>query len=148
MQNRLFFPQEALDKWLVDGKVELAGTDLTILSEGRTYKLAEAVRVTREVTGEGDPNDLVGHVKSRPFLEQLGAELFETSMLIGDNAYDVVPGWVGRPSTTFRDYIASEERKRALAAAERLAGFVDDDDDEPKTDEDLLVRTFLEDLRP
>jgi hypothetical protein len=148
MQNRLFFPQAALDKWLVDGTIEIAGTELTILKEARTYKIVEAVRITREVTGERDPNDLVGRVKSCAFLEERGAELFENSMILGENAYDVVTGWVGMPTTTFGDFIVSEARKRILF--DRRCGSPDSTgpNDEPKSDEDLLVRTLLEDLRP
>jgi hypothetical protein len=36
-------------------------------------------------------------VKSVAYLTELGAELLETSMVIGDNAYDVIPGWMGAP---------------------------------------------------
>jgi len=137
MQNRVFFPQEALDQWTVDGKVDLRGGELTILAEKRMYRLLEAVHVVREVTGARDPHDLIGKVKAKPYLLELGAELFETSMLIGDNAYDVVPGWLGRPASTFRDHVASDERRRANK--ESLADF----DDEPKTDEDVLQRCLL-----
>src|ERR1019366_9937982 len=44
MENRVFFPQAALDEWIVDGTVELNTGVLTILSEGRRYQLLEAVR--------------------------------------------------------------------------------------------------------
>ncbi len=44
MQNRVFFPQAALDQWLADGTVDLRGTELTILAEARRYRIVEAVR--------------------------------------------------------------------------------------------------------
>jgi hypothetical protein len=125
MQNRVFFPQAALDQWIVDGAVELQNGELTILGEGRRYRLAEAVRIVRELTGAEDPNELVGRVKARGYLEQLGAEIMEGSMLVADIAYDVEPGWVGMPVGTFAEHLGS-------AAS----------NGESKTDEDLLA-TFL-----
>jgi len=79
-----------------DGSAELRDGQLT-LSAGRKFRVAEALRVLREVSGLGDELDLVGRVKTREQLAEIGAEIVETSMLIGDAAYDVEPGWVGVP---------------------------------------------------
>jgi hypothetical protein len=133
MQNRVFFPQSALDQWMVDGTVELQGNELTILAEGRRYRLTEAARILQEVTGTPDPHELVGKVKSRAYLEELGAELVESSMILGDNAYDVVPGWTGTPVGTFDEHVLSAARAKARAGRAEAFG-------DPKTDEDLLAR--------
>jgi hypothetical protein len=135
MQNRIFFPQAALDDWILEGSVELAGNQLTILGEGRRYRIAEAVRVLREVGGVPDVNDVVGRVKSKVFFEELGAEIFEGSMIIGENAYDVTTGWLGAPTTSFSDHVAT---RHSSAAGEFTA--------EPRTDEDLLARFLLKTL--
>jgi hypothetical protein len=137
MKNRVFFPQTALDQWIVDGTVELHDGELTILGEGRRYRMAEAARVLREVSGAGDPNDLIGRVKTREHLEQLGAEIVETSMLLGDTAYDVEQGWVGIPVGTFAEHVGSDARKKARG---------DKFGPEPKTDEDLLARFIANNL--
>lgn len=100
MDNRVFFPQLALDQWGIDGKVDLTQTELILLPEGRRYKIEESVRVVREVTGADDEHKLVGKVKPKAFLVGLGAEMLENSMILGDNAYDVVPGWAGAPVRT------------------------------------------------
>lgn len=55
------------------------------------------MRVVAEVTGANDEHKLVGKVKAKALLEELGAEILENSMILGDNAYDVVPGWAGAP---------------------------------------------------
>jgi len=133
MENRVFFPQSALDQWIVDGSVDLVEGELTILAAGRRYRLAEAVRIVRDVTGGGDPHELLGRVKARVYLEQLGAELVETSMLLGDAAYDVEPGWVGVPTAPFAEYLASDAHKRAKEARGGKTA-------DPKTDEELLTR--------
>jgi hypothetical protein len=134
MENRVFFPQAALDCWMVDGTVDLQQDELTILAEGRCYRLTEAVRVTREVSGVDDPHDLVGRVKPRAHLEQLGAEIMETSMLLGEAAYDVEPGWLGAPVGSFAEHLGSEARLKA--PGERAAAA-------PATEEDLLGRFLL-----
>lgn len=135
MQNRVFFPQQALDQWMADDAVDLVGTELTIKTELRRYHIAEAVRITQEVAGEPDANDLVGRVKSKVYLQALGAELLETSMLIGDNAYDVVPGWLGAPVGSFDEHLT------AVGASPNFSP------DEVRTDEDLLARFLLKSLK-
>jgi hypothetical protein len=129
MENRIFFPQAALDEWIVDGSIELQDGELTILAAGRRYRLAEAVHVVSDASGGGDA-ELLGRIKARVYLEQLGAELVETSMLLGDAAYDVEPGWVGVPSVPFAEFAASS----ANALAKRAGG------DMPRSDEELLAR--------
>jgi len=139
MQNRIFFPQAALDGWLIDGTVELAGNQLTIVGENRRYRIAEAVRVLREVTGQPDVNDVIGRVKSRVYFEELGAEILEGSMIIGDNAYDVATGWLGAPTSSFAEHVASPERAAARKSQNEFG-------EEPKTDEDLLARFLLKNM--
>jgi hypothetical protein len=128
MENRVFFPQAALDQWIVDGTVDLTQDELTILAEGRRYKLAEAIRVTREVSGAEDPHGLVGRAKPMSQLDALGAEIIETSMLVGEHAYDIVPGWLGVPVGSFAEHAA--ERAKAQGGASGPA---------PQSDEELLA---------
>jgi hypothetical protein len=104
MKNRVFFPQAALDSWIADDRVDLRNDELTIKSENRKYKIIEAVRIISEVTGQADVHELIGKVKSRAFLTELGAEIVEGSVIIGENAYDAVPGFVGAPIGSFADY--------------------------------------------
>jgi hypothetical protein len=132
MENRVFFPQTALDQWIVEGTVDLQQNELTILSGGRRYKLVEAARVLRELSGSGDPQELVGRVKARTYLEQLGAEIVESSMLLGDAAYDVEPGWLGVPVGSFAEHMTSGARSHARGGADPTS--------DPKSDEDLLLR--------
>lgn len=136
MENRIFFPQIALDQWGIDAAIELTATDLILLSEGRRYKIAEAVRVVAEVTGANDEHKLVGKVKPKALLEQLGAEILENSMIIGENAYDVVPGWMATPSGPFQDHLMSPERMKARGGKTDVGA-------PPRSDEELVSR-FVE----
>jgi len=133
MRNRVFFPQACLDQWGVEGKIELTEAVLVIVAEGRRFEIAEVVRVIVEVTGALDPHGIVGKVKARTELERMGAEIFESSMIIGDNAYDVVPGWAGTPVTPFEDHLLSPERMTARSGRTDIGAG-------PKSDEDMLAR--------
>lgn len=149
MQNRVFFPQTALDVWLSDGTVDLSGDELTIVeaaeqtaqaeeaAPGRRYRLTEAVRIVNEVTGSPDANDLVGRVKSKTFLDGRKAELMESSLLLGENAYDVVPGWLGEPIGTFAEHVASQASRASRQGASAQGR------ESPATDEDLLAAHLL-----
>ena len=96
-KNRVFFPQEALDAWLVSGSVELHGHDLSLKEEGSRFRLSEGVRIIREVTGEPDSYGIVGKCKTMVFLTELGADILDRSMIVDNNAYDIVPGFLGIP---------------------------------------------------
>ncbi|WP_437280646.1 hypothetical protein WME90_08820 [Sorangium sp. So ce375] len=125
MKNRVFFPQAALDDWIASDRVDLNNDELLIKTEGRRYKIIEAIRVLREVTGSADIHEVLGRVKTRAFLRELGAEILEGSMIIGDNAYDVIPGFIGAPVGTF-----AEHRKAAAGTAASGS---------PTSDEELLA---------
>jgi hypothetical protein len=138
MRNRVFFPQACLDQWGVEGKIELTPTELVILAEGRRYEITEVVRVVVEVTGAPDPHGIVGKVKAKDELETMGAEILENSMIIGDNAYDVVPGWAGTPLTAFEDHLVSPERMTALGGRAGVTSGTSPT--RPASEEEMLVR--------
>jgi hypothetical protein len=135
MQNRVFFPQSAVDQWGIDGKIDLVSGELILLAEGRRYKVEEAVRIVLEVTGANEEHKLIGKVKLKRALDEVGAELLENSMILGDNAYDVVPGWLGTPTGPFAEHLLSPERMAAR-------GGKTDVGPGPKTDEQLLASFF------
>lgn len=118
--NRVFFPQAALDRWLEDNEVELSAGELFVKAEQRKYRIVEAVRVLAEVSGGEDVYEIVGRVKTVNFLTELGAELLGTSMVIGDNAYDVVPGFVGAPLNDAPALPKSEEELLAQYLMSKL----------------------------
>jgi len=91
----------------------------------------------REVSGAPDAHNLVGRVKPKDRLAHDGAELFDTSLVYGENAYDVVPGWLGLPVGSFKEHLSNPSRRPSGG------GFAD----EPKTDEDLLARFVLKSLK-
>jgi hypothetical protein len=128
-RNRVFFPQQALDMWLAESKLDFTGRELVVKGVNRRYQVIEAARVLQEVSGSEDVYDLVGRVKSVAFLTELGAEILECSMLLGDNAYEVVPGFIGSPVGGLETHLA-ENRPGSLDAL-------------VTTDEDLLLQCLV-----
>ncbi len=143
--NRVFFPQAALDDWIADDRVEFTEGELVIKAEGRRYHLTESVRVLSEVTGAEDRYNLVGKVKERATVEANGGELFETSLILGENAYEIVPGWLGLPIGSFTAHMTGRERRRALAESEARP-VLGVQPEQPTRDEDLLAGFLMRNL--
>ena len=92
----VFITNDMLQQWADQGKVRLDDTTLTLLSENRTVKLTPAVRFTKLIDeSAGDPNKLLGKVKTKDQLQELGAEHYLDSVIFGDVGYTVVEGFLG-----------------------------------------------------
>lgn len=105
-QNRVFFPQDSLDHWISESRVDLVGNELIIKAENRRYRVVEAVRILSEVSGTPDVHEIVGKVKSVSFLTELGAEILGSSMVLSDNAYEIMPGFMGTAIGAFTEHLA------------------------------------------
>ena len=134
-QNRVFLPQETLDTWLGEGRVDVEGEVMTLKPEGQKFKLKTALRFMSEVAGGGDEKTLVGKVKDLDQLVALGGEHCADSVVLGDNAYQVVEGFVGEPIFEPGSVVSAP----SLGDAARVAA-----GEEAHTGEiDLLARFFL-----
>ena len=94
---KLFISQDRLDAWTADNRVKLEGETLTLLEDGRSFTIRPAVHFIKVAGNDVDPNDLLGKVKDEQALAELGADLYMDSVIMGDTAYDVQPGFVGEP---------------------------------------------------
>jgi hypothetical protein len=94
-QARVFFPQDVLEGWMSDGRGHVVGE--TLFLDGLPFTLSTAVRFVAEVAGGGDEAQLVGKVKSIPQIEELGGEHVSGSVVLGDDAYEVVEGFLATP---------------------------------------------------
>lgn len=95
--NRVFFPQEAFDLWLEEGKISLDADVLTLQPEGQRFNVTSALRFTAEVADGEDEAGLVGKVKSLEQVAELGGEHCADSVVLGNNAYEVIEGFLGEP---------------------------------------------------
>lgn len=93
MVMRLFLPQAQLEEWALEDKADVKDGVLVVTGEEGVYPVTPAVHIVQLVTGEDD-NDLVARVKTEAQLQALGAEQMADSVLLGDTAYEVVPGYV------------------------------------------------------
>jgi hypothetical protein len=117
-KNRVFFPQQALDTWLEQGRIQLVDDEMTLKPDGARYRLTSAVRVLEEVAEGTDPHDLVGKVKGIEQLQSLGGEHYADSVVLGDNAYSVQEGFLGEAI----DDPAPAAGTSVASAAPRAAG--------------------------
>src|SRR5262249_49695021 len=128
-----FFPQAALDQWISEDRVDLVGSELVIKGEGRKYRVLEGVLIIKEVSGGIDQFELVGKVKSVTYSTELGAEVLENSMVLGDLAYEVIPGFVGARIGSFEQHRAGSIPPPASAAV--------------ASDEDMLAQYLMSRLQ-
>ena len=119
--NRVFFPQQALDQWLEQGKVSLVDNELTITPAGRRFALHGALHFIAEVSGSGDPHGLVGKVKSLEQVQSLNGEHYSDSVILGDSAYQVVEGFLGEPVPASASARKAAQKAAPLAASDPLA---------------------------
>ena len=90
---KLFLPQTQLEEWALEDKADIKDGVLLVTGEEGVYPVTPAVHVLQLVTGE-DTNALVTKVKTEEQLKSLGAEQMADSVLLGETAYEVVPGYV------------------------------------------------------
>jgi hypothetical protein len=116
---KLFLPQAQLEEWALEDKADLRDGRLVVMQEGgSSYPVLPAVHFLQLVSGE-DTHKLVARVKTEPQLQSLGAEQMADSVLVGDSAYEVVPGYVTEIQAS-----ASPADKKPDSEADLLAAFL------------------------
>lgn len=94
---RLFISQDRLDAWSAEDRVKVEGDRMTLTGDGRSFKIASAVRFMRVSGGGADGANLLGRVRTIAQLEAEGGEHYMDSVIVGDTAYDVQQGFLGTP---------------------------------------------------
>ncbi len=95
--SRIFVSQEVIDQWSADERIAIDGDVMILTLTQQRVRLVPAVRVLRVVSGNQDPYNLVSCVKSPSELVAVGGEQYMSSLLVGEVAYDVQPGYFGEP---------------------------------------------------
>jgi len=70
---------------------------MTLTELKRAFAMKPAVHFVRAAGQDHDPNDLIGRVKSKETLEEMGAEQMASSVIYKDTAYDIIDGFIGEP---------------------------------------------------
>lgn len=94
---KLFISQERLDAWSAEQRVTLNGDIMTLSADGRSFRVVPAVRFVRVAGDDVDPNELLNTVVDERSLEEMGADYYMHSVILGETAYDVQPGFMGEP---------------------------------------------------
>ncbi len=123
---RIFVAQALVDQWLAEGMIHLDGELLRVAVGGASTSLfiTPAVYFERVDGDDPDPYEVVGCVKSSIELVQMGAEHFDTSVVLGELSYTVEPGFVAVPvgpdgTETLMDGVAWGHLRGALAQMAR-----------------------------
>ena len=112
----LFVSQALLDAWASQGRIDLDGRSIALLGgpgPGRRYALEPAVRFLRGAGGAGDVAGLVARVKSLAQVRELGGEAMADSVVLGEAAYEVEPGFLAEASA-----VEAASRAAPVAAPE------------------------------
>jgi hypothetical protein len=96
---RLFISQAQMDKWTSEGKVKLEDSVMHLPALNRSFSLESGVVIESVVEGE-DRHNLIGRAKSATQLQEMGAEHYGTSVILGDVGYECVEGFLGTPVDT------------------------------------------------
>ena len=124
---RLYVSQSLADAWVERGGARVEG-DLLRLSSADgvswTLFLNPAVVFERIDGHEPDPYGLVGAVKSTQELAQMGAEVFDVSVVLAEHAYTVRPGFLAVPIAADGEETQFDAHgwQRLVAAIARLSG--------------------------
>ena len=134
--NRLFWPQELLDQWVVEEKIVLNDDVLEIPKEDKRCRVVQALHFVSDVGDGSDPLQLIGKVKELSAVEEMGGEYYMDSVLLDDAAYQVVPGFMGE--VILSEAVGSHDLSGAIASS---TGSEADGDDQ-----EILAKFLLENL--
>jgi hypothetical protein len=95
---RIFVSQGCIDRWLGLGGLVLDGDLMHFTAVPDTHLFINPSVYFERIDGsDNDPYDIVGAVKTAQELAQMGADHYESSVVLGDFAYTVKPGFVATP---------------------------------------------------
>lgn len=115
---KLFLPQAKLEEWALSDKADLRDGKLVVTGDPGSYATTPAVHFVKLVSGR-DEKKLVSRVKTDEQLQTLGAEQMMESVLIGETAYEVEPGYL-----TEVDGAKGDDKKKVSPEADLLAAFI------------------------
>ncbi len=120
---KLFLPQSQLETWASEEKADLKDGKLVAADSKTPHPVVPAIHFVSLASGE-DKEKLVGKVKTMTQLDALGAECMMDSVILGDAAYQVVPGYLTEVATAPVAAPAEHKKKPSSPEADLLAKFI------------------------
>jgi len=94
---KIFIPQEIVDRWVASDRVDLSGEVLTFRGRPVALRMVPGYFFDRVSGGTDDAHGLLGRAKAGAAIAALGAEAYMNSVILGETAYDVEPGFLAKP---------------------------------------------------
>jgi hypothetical protein len=123
---KLFLPQKTLEEWSLAEKADLLDGKLVVTENKASHAVTPAVHFVKLVSGN-DTGQLVGRVKTMAQLDTLGAEHMMDSVILGETAYQVTPGYIAdvpAPAAAAGKGADKDKRKTTSPEADLLAAFI------------------------
>jgi len=144
----LFVSQALLAAWAGQGRIDLDGRSIALLggqARGRRYALVPAVRFLRVAGGGEDAHGLVARVKTLDQVREIEGEAMADSVVLGEVAYEVEPGFLAEASAV---QAAARATPAAPSAASSVAGSPDQQRDleDRRLEAETLARFLLDNL--
>ncbi len=125
-----------LDNLSSEGRIEICGDKLTILSKERPdYIITPAAKFLEIESKDTDPYKLLGKIVPEKILKDKGVELYMGSAIYKDEAYKVDEGFLG---------MLVEEKAGKPVAPEPVKEVKSEE--VPKSDDELLADFFMKNL--
>jgi hypothetical protein len=118
---RLFLPQTTLEGWALEDKADLRDGKLVVQGDGGAWPIEPAVHFVKLVAGS-DVQKLVSRVKTDAQLAHLGCERLEDSVVLGESAYQIVPGYVAEIAAPAA--AGNSDKRQGSSEADLLAAFI------------------------
>lgn len=97
MSVKVFIPEERALAWASMDKIDLAGEIMTFRKSRIALRVVAAYFFDHLAAGSDERLHLLGKAKTKAAVSALGAEISVSSAIIGDAAYDVQAGFIGKP---------------------------------------------------
>lgn len=121
---KLFLPQKTLEEWSSGEKADLQDGKLVVAETKASHTVTPAVHFVKLVSGV-DQSQLVGRVKTMSQLDQLGCEHMMDSVILGEAAYEVTPGYIAEVAAPPAAAGKGDGKKKATSPeADLLAAFI------------------------
>jgi hypothetical protein len=114
VSDRLFVSQSQLEAWMDDGTVTFVDDILTLTADNAAFRVEPAVQVKDLLDGD-DSAGLLGATLTIKELVEKGAEHFQGSIILGDDAYECLEGYLGNPEGEAKPVEAAPQSPPAAA---------------------------------
>jgi hypothetical protein len=97
MAVKVFIPQDQVDAWVSTNKVDLAGEVMTFRQSRILLRVVPAYFFGQVSGGSDEGHKLLGRAKTKAAVGALGAEIYMSSVIVAETAYEVQAGFIGKP---------------------------------------------------